>query len=382
MAAVAARREVTSRTAKVRHGEPNRVPRLSLGATRAIVSPALSPASEAARILALQRIVGNKAVNQRLAREAIVGQGETEQTRPEDEPGRTRAIQVTATIPGGSTTPTVRTGPYTPKPGAILGEQAVAPSGSPTVHSGGGNDCTPGLEVLDWNVRDDGANWRANVVALNLSGDMHITDWPNSPTAMTVPNTPNPVDGGNINNTPGSPNHWSAVIADIADYDSTTTGGAGANWHSTAASTAHEWAHWNQDYLADAIVAGNWAQTNTDVDALTVPKAANADATAARSALEPQVTGRFNTFVRAVTQKWNPLISVKDKPGKGGRGYAAGMAVLDTHINAVRAYANSKNWTAAATGATVGAGIGTAVAGPTGAIVGSALGGFVGSFWD
>jgi hypothetical protein len=159
---------------------------------------------------------------------------------------------------------------------------------------------------------------------------------------MTTPNTPNPVDGGNINNTAGSNNQWQAAINDMADYDTAGVGGAGANWHSSGASSAHEWAHWNQDYLADCIPTGNWTGTNTDVDALTVAKTAAADAAAARTALEPRVTSRFRTFVRAVTARWN---AIPDDPGAGGRGYAAGMRVLNGLIANVRAYATSKGWT-------------------------------------
>lgn len=318
------------------------------------------------------------------AQEALAGQDEPDQQRSTENP-RVRALQVSATIPGGSETPITRIGGFRPDPDSIVAQETVAPTGAPTVHKGGGNDCTPGLEVLDWNVVEDGENWRANVVALRLSGDMHITDWPNKPSTMTVPNTPNPVDGGNINNTKGSANHWKAAIDDMADYDTTASGGAGANWHSTAASTAHEWAHWNEDYLKDAIPAGNWTKTNKDIDKLKVAKSAHADKAAARTALEPQVTARFNTFVSAVTARWNVLINDKDKPGKGGRGYAAGLKVLNGLITKILAYAAAKGWSktaataiGAGVGALVGAGIGAMVGGPLGAAVGAGIGGLAG----
>jgi hypothetical protein len=202
---------------------------------------------------------------------------------------------------------------------------------------------------------------------------------------MTVPNTANPVDGGNINNTPGSPNQWEAVVDDMEDYDH-AGGGAGPNWHSSAASSAHEWAHWNQDYLGDALRVGNWSQTNQDIDGMTVAKSAQADAAAARTALQPRVTARFNTFVAAVTARWNVLIHSLDKPGNGGRGYAAGMAVLNGLIDSVRAYASSKGWEsrsaralrAAGKGALVGAGAGALVGGPVGAAIGAGIGAVVG----
>lgn len=297
---------------------------------------------------------GNRAVQRWLeaktsGREAVRGEPEPDQRRIEP-PVREEAFEVTAVFRGGSRRPETRLGGFTPQPGAIVASQRVAPSGSPTVHAGGGNDCTPGTETLAWSVVDGGANWRADVTAMQVSGDIHITAWPSSPTSMTVPNTANPVDGGNINNTTGSSNHWRAVIDDMADYDTAGSGGAGANWHSTAASTAHEWAHWNQDYLADAIPTGDWVRTNSDIDAITVPKAGNADAAAARTALRPLVDARFNTFLTAVTRRWNVLIGTNDNPGAGGRGYAAGMGVLNGLIARVRAYASSKGWTGASTG--------------------------------
>jgi len=87
---------------------------------------------------------------------------------------------------------------------------------------------------------------------------------------------------------------------------------------------------------------------------MSVPKAAAdagagagaADAAAARTALAPQVTARFNAFTSAVSARWNALITGTDKPGFGGRGYAAGQAELNGRIAAVRAYATAKRWNA------------------------------------
>jgi hypothetical protein len=318
--------------------------------------PAVGAPLCADQLAHLQRTAGNAAcaglvAGARTAREAVAGGDEPDQLR-QDDAVRTTAVQVAAVFPGGSSTPeptVVGSGDHRRNPDALTADQAVNPTGGPTVTNGGGNDCTPGVEQLDWNVQDAGTDWRGNVVALRVSGDMHITDWPSAPTTMTVPNTPNPVDGGNINNTAGSLNRWQAAIDDMADYDTAASGGAGPNWHDTAASRAHEWAHWNQDYLADTIPTANWTGTNTDIDALTVPKAANADQAAARAALRPAVDARFKTFVRAATQRWNALMTGTDKPGKGGRGYAAGMAVLNRHIAAVRAFATAKKWTGGGT---------------------------------
>jgi hypothetical protein len=339
----------------------------------------------------LQGMLNNRAMTEiltggapgmrRAASEAPANGGEPDQERPDEAP-RVRSVEVTSVIRGGSDTPETSEGGFSPSPGAILAQQAVGPTGTPTLGAGGGNDCTPGNEALDWSVVEAGENWRANVISLTVSGQIHITAWPSDPAGMTVPNTANPVEGGNINNTPGSPNQWEAVIDDMADYDNSTGGGAGQYWHSTAASSAHEWTHWNQDYLNDAIRAGNWAGTNTDIDAMTVAKSAQADVGAARTALEPLVTARFNTFVRAVTNRWNAIIHGTDRPGRGGRGYAAGMGVLNGLIESVRSFAGSKNWqsrgSSAAKGAAVGAGIGALVGGPIGAAVGAGIGGLIG----
>lgn len=230
-----------------------------------------------------------------------------------------------------------------PSKDAVVANQSVGPSGSPT-RGASGNNCTPGVEVLNWTVVRDGANWRADVTSMVVSGTVNVRPWPSLPSSMTTPNTANPVDGGNINNRAGSPNHWKAAIDDMADYDTVGAGGAGANWHATAASSAHEWYHWNTDHLVSSIGAGNWTTANRAIDALTVPAAAHADAAAARAALAPEVTARFNAFVGAVTRHWNTVITPADVPGGGGGAYATGMGVLNGLIGQVRAYAASKGW--------------------------------------
>jgi hypothetical protein len=198
--------------------------------------------------------------------------------------------------------------------------------------------------VLAWDVVDAGTTWRANVTSLTLAGRVRINPWPSNPTSMTVPNTPNPVDGGNIGNTAGA-NHWQSAIDDLSNYD-TSGGGAGPNWHDTAASSAHEWAHWNEDYVGDSVTSaagGNWAAVNARIDALTVPKAGHADAAAARTALTPLVNAELATWRSATIRRWNAL-GATDVPGGGGRGYAAGAAVLARHIAAINAYKTSKGW--------------------------------------
>jgi len=58
---------------------------------------------------------------------------------------------------------------------------------------------------------------------------------------MVVPNTPNPVDGGNINNTPGSDNQWQAAIADMANY--TLPWWSRTKLAQHCGIERHEWAH-------------------------------------------------------------------------------------------------------------------------------------------
>lgn len=227
----------------------------------------------------------------------------------------------------------------------------VAPSSRPNVNNrAGANTCTPDVAgtVLTWNVVSaDVNNWKVSVARLRLTGQINIRPWPSRPNRMVVPNTANPVDGGNIKNRVGSDNRWRAAIDDMADYDTAGVGGAGPNWHSTAVSRAHEWAHWNRDYVRDAVgsaIGGNWAQTNTDLDALREPKASSASRADARTFLLPRVNTRLATWRAATVARWNSIISSTDFPGGGGRGYAAGMTVLNRIIARVRTYVRSKGW--------------------------------------
>jgi hypothetical protein len=285
----------------------------------------------------------------------------------------------------------------------------VAPGGAPTVNNAAAaNDCTPSAAgtVLGWNVVSaDAGHWRPDVTSLALAGRVNVHPWPSLPTTKSVPNTPNPIAGGNIDNTAGS-NHWQTAIDDMADYH-TAGGGAGPNWHSTAASSAHEWAHWNADWVIDSVASaagGNWPQANADIDALRQSKATSKTAAAARAALRPRVEARLRTWrTRAVT-RWN---AIPDSPGvAGSTGYDAGKVVLNGHIAAIRAFATAQGWTGPAPapaggapagaapatgglsrgakfgigalgGALAGAGIG-AFFGPVGALVGAGIGALVG----
>ncbi|TCL69505.1 hypothetical protein [Rhizobium sp. BK251] len=227
--------------------------------------------------------------------------------------------------------------------------QTVAPGGKPT-EGAASNDCLPSTAsaTLAWDVVDaDKDNWGADVQSLTLVGQVNVKPWPSNPTSMTVPNTANPVDGGNINNTAGSDNNWQAAIDDMADYN-LVDGGAGPNWHSTDASHAHEWAHWNTDYVIDSVgsaAGGNWSKVNTDIDALRQPKTTSATAGDAKTALTARVNAQFAKWRSNTIKRWN---AIPDTAGvAGSTGYEAGAAVLATLIASVRAYAVSKGWAGA-----------------------------------
>ena len=292
---------------------------------------------------------GKRTLTEQLARESLHGTNTEAGQLERPVAGPSVVYRVQTTIAGQGTPDTQHSQGHAPAgDGADLAANStVAPGGAPVVGTGA-NDCVPSTASagLVWSVVEAGANWRPEVTALQLVGRIRINPWPSNPTSMTVPNTPNPVVGGNINNTAGSPNRWQAAIDDMANYD-TPGGGAGPNWHSTAASTAHEWAHWNGDYIGDAVssaAGGNWSAVNARIDALTVPKTAHADPAAARRALEPLVDAEMTRWRAATIARWNALIAGTDKPGSGGRGYAAGAAVLATHITAIRAFKTAQGW--------------------------------------
>lgn len=227
--------------------------------------------------------------------------------------------------------------------------QNVAPGGVPT-EGAGSNDCTPSTAsaTLAWDVVEaDANNWRVDVQSLTLVGHVNVKPWPSDPSNMTVPNTANPVDGGNIEDKAGSSNHWQTAIDDMANYHQ-ANGGAGPNWHSTDASHAHEWAHWNTDYVADSVgsvAGGNWPKTNTDLDALRQPKASSPTAAAAKAALTARVNTRLGTWRTRTSARWR---AIPDTPGvAGSTGYVAGAAVLAGLIDSVRAFAVRKGWTRA-----------------------------------
>jgi hypothetical protein len=226
-----------------------------------------------------------------------------------------------------------------------LAAKEVKPTASTSYDgSAADSDCLP-ADILpadvNWDVVDGGTTWRSRVTAFRTRGKIRVNPTPNKPTTLTTPNTANPVDGGNIENKPGSNNHWKFAVDEMRAYH-TVGGGRSAHWHSTAASNAHEYAHWNSDWLKK-VLPGLWPDANKDIDAMTIPKADAANAGAARSKLKPKVDARINTANAKSTTDWNAVVAV-DKPGVNASGYPAGQKVLDRLIGAVESYAKRKKW--------------------------------------
>jgi hypothetical protein len=119
------------------------------------------------------------------------------------------------------------------------------------------------------------------------------------------------------------------------------SGGRSSFWHSYEASKAHEWEHWNTDWLKQ-IVGPLWPAVNTDLDAITIAKADAANEAAARPMLQTKIDARMKIFDRELTRKWN---ANPDTAGvAGSNGYIAGQKVLDKLIAAVEAYGKAKGW--------------------------------------
>lgn len=220
----------------------------------------------------------------------------------------------------------------------------VAATGSPTFNgAAGANNCLPGDATgasVAWTLVETPATWGVSITSFTTTGTVNVSAWPSKPTEMVTPNTANPVDGGNITDAAGD-NNWKFAVKEMEEYNQ-ANGGRSSYWHSYEASKAHEWKHWNHDWMVDCIGA-LWPAANTDLDAITIPKASAADAAAATPLLQAKIDARMKTLDRALTAKWN---AVPDSPGEAGaNGYIAGQAVLDVLIAKVKAYAAKKGWT-------------------------------------
>ncbi|HEX5859825.1 MAG TPA: hypothetical protein VFY91_17090 [Microbacterium sp.] len=320
-----------------------------------------APAPTPAAIVALQRSAGNAAVRQWLS-ESFAGEGPDENPKGEGEtaplpelpeleepvgdegekqPAEERVVGATITPSGvtgwDSASPAAFTSEKTPK-----GE--VTPTGTTTYDGAAASSTCLPADILpadvDWDVVDTKKTWGVKVSAMRTSGKIKVNPTPNKPADMVTPNTANPVDGGNIENSPGSNNHWKFAVDEMKAYN-TTNGGRSAHWHSTAASDAHEYEHWNKDWMKN-VLGKLWPKANRDIDKITIPKADAADAAAAKPLLKTKVDARIATANAKSTTDWN---AVPDDPGlAGANGYKAGQRVLNGLIDAVKAYAKSKKW--------------------------------------
>jgi len=216
------------------------------------------------------------------------------------------------------------------------------PGGAPTFDGAAGeNTCQPKSSAakLDWEVKEIEKAWTVNVTGFTVTGAIKVAPWPSKPTEMVTPNTANPVDGGNITDAEGD-NNWKFAVKEMEEYNQ-ASGGRSSYWHSYEASKAHEWAHWNTDYMT-LCVGKYWPQANKDLDAISIPKADAANATAAKAKLQAKVDTRLDKLRSDMIGAWN---AIPDSPGNaGGSGYKAGQTVLDGLIAKVREYATKKGW--------------------------------------
>lgn len=222
-----------------------------------------------------------------------------------------------------------------------MANAVVTPTSNPnTTNPAANNTMTPAFPTLNWEACFTPADqlWHVRVTSLVCTGQININPWPSQPNMMVVPNTANPVAGGNINNVAGN-NRWSYAISDMQDYD-TAGGGAGPHWHSAAASAAHENFHWNTDWMVTCIGA-NWGAGEIAIE---TPTAMGNTKAAATATLTPLVTAQQNNFNAQILNVWNNTIIPADVPGGGGGGYAAGVAVLNGIIAAVQAFATANGW--------------------------------------
>lgn len=223
-------------------------------------------------------------------------------------------------------------------------KREVTPAGSPRTNmNAAGSTCGPDnitAADIDWQVVDDGKKWRAEATAFRTAGQINVEPTPSEPTSMTTPNTVNPVDGGNVNNTKNDENYWKFAIKEMKEYH-TTHGGRSSHWHSTAASTAHEQAHWTTDWLKN-VLGSTWPAAQKSIKRVSVPKGSAATAGEARAAMKAGVETKIAKFNAKTTKKWN---AVPDEPGlRSANGYKAGQKVLNGLIKQTENYAKTKKW--------------------------------------
>ena len=134
------------------------------------------------------------------------------------------------------------------------------PGGVPTTGNAS-NDCKPSTAgaVVAWNVVEaDATNWGVDVTSLTLAGQVNVAPWTSNPTSMTVPNT----QSGRRRQYQQHGRIDEPLAGRHRRHGRLQHGGRwwGPNWHSTAASSAHEWA------VTDSVgtaAGGDWPQANT-----------------------------------------------------------------------------------------------------------------------
>ena len=192
------------------------------------------------------------------------------------------------------------------------------------LHNNSKGNCFPYNPTFQWCFyyigEGEDALWKATIKKLICMGEVNIGPWPQ---------TPNPTMGGNVIS-----NNWQEIIADLQDYDSPGSVGAGPVWHSAKATEAHEMYHWNQDWLQTCIMA-YWPACEAAIESYQDKDF---------DALKAKVNQRFNLFVTQVKNKWSNEIDAKDKPGKGGGAYAAGQMVLNQIITQIQDFADQQEW--------------------------------------
>jgi len=268
--------------------------------------------------------------------------GDTESSESETEDSKVEASE-SNNVDLSGVRAVVRTGSAAPRSKIKLREITPQTVGPRVDANAGGSTCTPDDFTdgdLTWTVVDKGKKgWGVQVTGLTTSGQINVNPTVNQPASKTAPNTPNPVDGGNIENNEGSAADWRKVLSSLKRYH--TKGGGRGQWHDTAASTAHEWAHWNTDWMKNCLGA-TWPKYRKKMERLRVSKATYHTAVAAKTALEPLVSAKLSAMDAAATKRWN---KIPDKPGDlFANGYLAGQKVLDKHIKKVDAYATKKRW--------------------------------------
>jgi hypothetical protein len=266
---------------------------------------------------------------------------ESSETESGSEETRVGASESTADLTGVHAV--VRTGNASPT-SKIKRREVKPTSVAPRVNNAGaGSDCKPDDLTdgdLTWSVVAKGKNsWGVKVTALRTTGQINVNPTPNQPTTKTAPNTPNPVDGGNIENNEGSAADWRAVLRSLKGYH--VKGGGRGPWHDTRASTDHEWAHWNTDWMKNCL-GSSWPKYRRKMEKLRVSKATYATSGAARTALAPLVSAKLSALDSSASKKWN---KIPDTPGDFfANGYLAGEKILDKHIKKVESYATKKGW--------------------------------------